>query len=286
MRFKSLPLSFARCLLRLQNGEKLKAGEITSKSLLKRFYSDGAIQSLPVGNRRVEYICRNHVALQNYLQTQHDILSLEEYIRQFEADSSDGESSLKATKLTKAFRDRSLRGFFIKAYNTEIKISGISASLPPDGIELFVYQPENLQISDSAIIVGVENPECFTKFQQLCHLFPKSELIVVMRYMTISPNNWLQTVSNQYMHFGDFDPAGISIYIHEFRNKLTPQRCSFFIPDNIEQLIIRYGTTTLYDQQIHLLKNIDIQQYPEAEYLFRILHKYGKGLEQERLLSI
>ncbi|WP_372776397.1 hypothetical protein [Mangrovibacterium sp.] len=286
MNSKPLPLSFARCLIRLQDGEQLNPSEIKSKSLLKRFCEDGIIQKRALGNRRSGYVCANAEVLQNYLRVQNGILSLENYIAEFENDASDGVSSLAASKSTKTFRGKSLQGFFIKAINSELRISGKIVLPEPQGIELFVHQPEHLQISKTALVVGIENPECFLKFEKLAHLFPLQELVIVLRYMSNSPNRWLQTISNNYLHFGDFDPAGLSIYIHEYRRHLPAHRCDFFIPPNIEQLISRYGLSDLYDQQIHLLENIDRQQFPEIEKLIVILDTYKKGLEQERLLVI
>src|SRR5690606_20049308 len=126
-------------------------------------------------------------------------------------------------------------------------------------------------------IVGVENPECFVKFDKLVHLFQQKELVVIMRYMSNSPNRWLQSVSNNYLHFGDFDPAGLSIYIREYLSHLPSLRCDFFIPPELEQLLGQYGQESLYDNQIHLLKNIDFQNYPKLEYIANLLHKHRKG---------
>lgn len=281
-----MSLSFARCLLRLSNGERLNSSEIGSVHLLNRFCEDGIIQKHPLGNRRVSYTCNNPMALQNYLKVQNDIISLENYILEFEVALSDGESSLEASKSTKTFRRRSLQGFFIKALGTELMLSDKTVPAIPGGIELFIHQPELLQISESALIVGIENPECFLKFEQLLPLFPQKEIIAIMRYMSKSPNRWLQSIPNKYMHFGDFDPAGLSIYIQEYRSYLSEDRCSFFIPPNIGELLHQYGISSLYDQQIHLLKNVDFNLYPEIKTLFDQMKKHRKGMEQERLLTI
>lgn len=279
-----LPISFARCLIRMLNGEVLKASEITSKPLLKTFLDDGIIGTRASGGRRQAYLCPNPSALHHYLQAQYDIISIESYIRQWDAGVSDGQQSLEAVKSTKALRESGLQGFFIKAFNTNLSLAGEAIPALPEGVELFVHQPEKLVVSPSALVVGVENPECFVKFHRLLHLFSQEELVVTMRYMSFSPNRWLETVSNAYLHFGDFDPSGISIYIHEFRNKLSPERCSFFVPENIEELINRYGSTSLYDKQVFQLQNLKADDYPDVAALIRLLHHYGKGLEQERLL--
>lgn len=286
MNSKPIPLSFARCLLSLSNGNRLNASEIKSKSFLKQFTDDGIILKLPVAGRRVTYSCPNPSRLQVYLEVQHAILSLENYIASYDSTESDGERSLSASKSTKTFRTKSLQGFFIKSFNSGLKMADQAVLPSPEGIELFVWQPRLLKIPPSALIVGIENPECFLKFERLIRLFPKKEIIVVMRYLSQSTNRWLQTIPNNYLHFGDFDPAGLSIYIREFRNLLPADQCSFFIPPDIENLISAYGTENLYDQQAHLLKSIEICTYPEIEGLFNLLRKYKKGLEQERLLII
>lgn len=281
-----MPLSFVRSLLRLQKGERLSQSDIKNKNLLKRFCDDGIIQKLPNGNRRVVYFCPDSGVLDNYLRVQQDILSLTGYIHQFEIGGSDGESSLGASKSTKTFRGNSLQGFFIKAFHSEIVISGEAVKPLPPGVDMFIHHPEKLNISDTTLIVGVENPECFVKFDKLVHLFEQKELVIIMRYMSNSPNRWLQSVSNNYLHFGDFDPAGLSIYIREYLSNLSSLRCDFFIPPELEQLLEQYGQESLYDSQIHLLKNIDFQNYPKLVYIANLLHKHRKGLEQERLLSL
>lgn len=286
MSSKPLSLSFARCLIRLKDGEQLNPSEVKSKNLLNRFCEDGIIQKRALGNRRSGYVCPNAEVLQNYLRVQNGILSLDSYIAEFENDASDGVSSLGASKSTKTFRGKSLQGFFIKTINSEMSISGKIIQPEPQGIELFVHQPEHLRISKTALVVGIENPECFLKFEKLTHFFSQQELVIIMRYMSNSPNRWLQSISNNYLHFGDFDPAGLSIYIHEYRKHLPTHRCDYFIPPNIEQLISRYGLSDLYDQQIHLLENIDRERYPEIEELLVILDTQKKGLEQERLLTV
>jgi hypothetical protein len=191
MSSKPIPLSFARCLLRLANGDKLTASEISAKSLLKQFTEDGIIQKWPGAGRRGIYSCPNPLSLNRYLRVQNDILSLEDYIDHFRETDADGESSLSASKSTKTFRAKSLQGFFIKAFKAKISIANEKIIAPPKGLELFVWRPEQLQISPSALVVGIENPECYLKFDKLIKLFPEKERIVVMRYLSQSPNRWL-----------------------------------------------------------------------------------------------
>lgn len=286
MSSKLLPISFLRCLLRLSQGEELKASEIASKKLLRQFVADGLIKEKAISKQRRTYVCHDAQGLLNYLNAQYDIISLEHYLQQKESGETDGERSLNATKSTKVLRKKSLQGFFIKAYGASLAMGDKELPVTPDGVDLFVHQPKALKVNPEVLIVGIENPECFVKFSQLRHLFPQKPLLLVMRYMSKSPNKWLESIPNNYLHFGDFDPAGISIYINEYRNRLGLSRCGFFIPDPMDVLMEQYGSTQLYDAQQHLLKNIDVQDDAELKILIQLMQKHHKGVEQERLLSV
>jgi hypothetical protein len=89
----------------------------------------------------------------------------------------------------------------------------------------------------------------------------------------------LQSIPNNYLHFGDFDFAGIGIYLNEYKKYLA-DRATFFIPENIESFIPEYGNKDLYDKQ---KINFEIQSISETEllHLLEIIGKYKKGLEQE-----
>lgn len=69
---------------------------------------------------------------------------------------------------------------------------------------------------------------------------------------------WLQTIPNQYVHFGDFDLAGFHIFLTEFQKHLGT-RASFLIPQDIE-LRIKHGSAERYNDQYqkfcHLTSNI------------------------------
>jgi hypothetical protein len=92
---------------------------------------------------------------------------------------------------------------------------------------------------------------------------------------------WLQSIQNHYLHFGDFDFAGIGIYMNEFKKHLK-ERTTFFVPENIDQLIDNYGNKKRYDEQ---KVNFNVKTISEDKLLKLIntIHKYRKGLDQEVL---
>lgn len=94
---------------------------------------------------------------------------------------------------------------------------------------------------------------------------------------------WLHSIPNSYLHFGDFDFAGIGIYLNEYKKHLG-DKAQFFIPENIEFLLDNYGNRALYDKQ---KLNFEQQAIKEENLtkLIALLHKYKKGLEQEIFIN-
>ena len=60
-------------------------------------------------------------------------------------------------------------------------------------------------------------------------------VLFVSRYpQSTDLRRWLCTISNHYLHFGDFDLAGIHIFLFDFQQYLGKERSSFLIPCDIE----------------------------------------------------
>ena len=85
------------------------------------------------------------------------------------------------------------------------------------------------------------------------------------------------------MHFGDFDFAGIAIYLNEYKRQLE-KKALFFVPKNIEDLIKINGNRKLYNEQNI---NFKVERINEENLLklIKTIHKYRKGLEQEILIK-
>ena len=280
---KKISRSFALNLQRLIAGEALNSSAFGNKRQLDKLVEDRAVVRMVTGHNRSSCKCLNAAMLQNYLRLHFGIRDLDAYIELLGQEQRDGEDSLLATVSTKALRQQGLQGFFIKAFSTDVRVGGVSLGALPDGVEYFVYKPEELDVSASALVVGVENPECFVKAGRLLDLFPQKELFFVLRYHSNSPVQWLETIDNHYLHFGDFDPAGISIYCNEYLSRLGETRCRFFVPSGVEALI-KGGHPELFDRQEHQWPpSAEIQQ-PELLSLIASISRWGRGAEQEQLL--
>ena len=168
---------------------------------------------------------------------------------------------------------------------------------PVEGAFTFISDWQNFRIPADVLVVGVENMENFRKVSRQRHLFEgyATSILFVSRY----PQSgdlvaWLKSIPNRYLHFGDFDLAGISIFLTEFRIPIdgTPDsggRTEFFIPDGIEELLEK-GSPERYQDQVErfqtLLERL-LSLAPHDTQLRRLLsliHTHRRGYDQEGLL--
>ena len=151
---------------------------------------------------------------------------------------------------------------------------------PEEGSMLFIADWKNFAIPEDVMIVGIENMENFRLIRMQKYLFPENKRILfVSRYpQSTDLRKWLLSIPNEYIHFGDFDIAGIRIYETEYYNYLG-SRASFIIPDDIEARL-RGGSSKRYNDQYRKFKNYrpkDKRVLP----LFEMINRYHKGYDQE-----
>lgn len=151
---------------------------------------------------------------------------------------------------------------------------------PVEGTMLFVADWEHFAISENVLVVGVENMENFRRVREQRQLFPTNQpLLFVSRYpQSTDLRQWLTQIPNKYLHFGDFDLAGMHIYDTEFYKHLG-ERASFFIPDDIEARICK-GSAERYDDQYMKFKSY----MPSDARLFSLLtliNRYHRCYDQE-----
>jgi len=142
-----------------------------------------------------------------------------------------------------------------------------------------IFLKEFPKISKDILIIGVENFENLVYFQSQVKFFQNKNILFV--YRNSSMLRWFESfknLENEIIYFGDFDLAGVDIYLNEIlpRNK----NISFYIPKNIEKLIEQHGTNELYKNQLNRYKNIS-STIKSIQNLIDTIHKNQKGLEQE-----
>ncbi len=276
----------ATTIQKLQNllyGEMLPYSAL-SESLREELVSEQLLGVQVNGSRRKLYVL-NKEALLTYLTQRYEELrglglvgNLNLQTRAVQAENS-GNSKIKLV--------RSCPGFLVNTYepipafigNTPITIT------PPAGTMFFISDWQHFSIPEKAIVVGVENMENFRKVGLQKYLFESigSPILFVSRYpQSLDLRNWLMQISNWYIHFGDFDIAGIYIYETEFKRFLG-DRASFFIPNDIETRLAN-GSSKRYNDQIAHFRNYTPQD-TDVLPLFRLIHQYHRAYDQEGYIT-
>lgn len=166
---------------------------------------------------------------------------------------------------------------------------------PCPGSFLYISDFWNFQIPSNAIVVGVENMENFrlperqeSVWEQIADQFGEGgvpPILLVSRYpQSKDLVTWLREIPNPYVHFGDFDLAGIHIYLTEFYVHLK-ERSFFFVPEDIEDRLSSAGSRERYNTQFHRFGKMEVPD-PRVLPLVQLIHRYQKGYDQEGYIEI
>lgn len=159
---------------------------------------------------------------------------------------------------------------------------------PQEGSFLFVTDWKTFIIPEDVIVIGIENMENFRMIRWQKAFFEKylqshefsNRVLFVSRYpQSTDLRRWLRSIPNHYLHFGDFDLAGIHIFLSEFQQYLGKERSSYLIPDDIESRL-KSGSKKRYDEQYCRFRDIQSDAY-ELQQLINIIHRERKAYDQE-----
>ena len=277
-----LGLRDARMLLRMLEGETIPSSKF-SNELAEQMLEDGCLTQICHKSFR-QYCIEAPQACLHFLAQQYGIHTfLEKWISFKERTKGALTRAEQVTQMgdSKFKTFRSFRGFLCNVIEPiEVEFSGCKVMLNPNmGMAYFVEDFTHFTVPLDVVIVGVENGENFQQIERQKQLFNQMRVIFVSRYPQSSDlRAWLKMIPNRYLHFGDFDLAGIHIYLTEFFSDLGP-RAEFFIPDDIEERL-KNGNSALYDQQYLKFKSMHISD-ARVESLVTLIHRYRKGYEQE-----
>lgn len=260
------------------------AGSKLNKKLLDELLAEGVLLVKSHGSRKT-YLARDTEALKRFL------IDRDEDSRILEVNRPDSRASLAAStgnsKLTKV---RSCPGFPVNSYEPiECFLCEESFPVnPQEGSFLFVSDWEHFIIPEEVVVIGIENMENFRMIRKQRALFEKylslhgfsNSVLFVSRYPQSSDlRRWLCSIPNPYLHFGDFDLAGIHIFLFEFQQYLGKERASFFIPDDIE-CRLHLGSQKRYDEQYSYFKDMKSDVF-ELQQLIDLIHHERKAYDQD-----
>ena len=276
-----LPATMAKKLLRLVAGESIP-GSLKERPPLNRMVEEGVLTVKTIGRSKKHLSARNSGNLCNYVKNHFGIDDLQQYVEKLKQDDLSRSEAIRIASNSKVKRIRTFTGFPVNCYqpvkatlnNRQIVIE------PLEGRFTFVHDFTQFVPSADITIVGIENVDNFKYVAKQAYLFEDCKPLFVSRYpQSKDLINWLQSIPNDYLHFGDFDFAGIKLYHNEFKKHLK-ERAVFFIPVNIEEILLQYGKRELYNDQVSGAKIENISEQPILT-LLTLIHKYRKCLEQE-----
>ena len=267
----------------LISGEQVASSKLSSK-LLDELMAEGLLSVVTHGSRK-SYRARDVEALKRYL------IDKDESYRMLEVSSFVSRASLAAeTGNSKLMTVRSCPGFPVNSYEP------ISCSLcdkdfvvnPHEGSFVFIDNWQQFSIPQDIVVVGIENMENFRRIRQQRKLFESllgnKQLLFASRYpQSTDLRNWLLTIPNKYVHFGDFDLAGIHIFLTEFHKHLG-DRSTYLIPSDIEQRLVK-GSLSRYNEQYDKYHTLQCD-IPSLQSLIDMINKHRRGYDQEGYINI
>jgi hypothetical protein len=276
-----LPVSIAEKLIAVQNGEKIPFSKM-KHSVISSMIDNGILKKQFQGRSKSLVYLINRNGLSAYLKNHFGINNLENYVevlrridlRRADAIDISSDSKLKSIRTFKGFLVNCFQPVDCILNKRQITIE------PQEGTFIFIYDFENFSPSNNITIVGIENPENFRHIQKQKQMFGNIQPLFVSRY----PQNkdlvkWLQTIPNNYLHFGDFDFAGLNIYCNEYKKHLK-DKSKFFLPPDIEKLLSTRGNRDNYNNQTIQFNRNEVRE-ENVLTLLKIIEKNKKGLEQE-----
>lgn len=267
----------------LISGEQVASSKINCK-LLDELMVEGLLLLVAHGSRK-SYRARDIEALKRYL------IDKDENYRMLDVTSKDSRASMAAeTGNSKLLTIRSCPGFPINSYKSiECSLNGESFVVnPPEGSFVFIDNWKHFVIPEDIVVVGIENMENFRMIRHQRELFESllgdEQLLFASRYpQSTDLRNWLLTIPNKYVHFGDFDLAGIHIFLTEF-HKYLDDRSTYLIPSDIEQRLSE-GSLTRYNEQYDKYHTLQCD-IPYLQSLIDIINKHHRGYDQEGYIHI
>lgn len=277
--------------MRLAKGESIPASVLKGE-LFGRMLADGILVVITKGSRK-SYRAQDEQSLRNYLATHFNIMNLEAYHDLLKEEGTSRAEQVKVTGNSKTKRRRTFRGFLVNCYDPILAtIAGKTVEiLPEGGTFMFIYDFKAFSVPDDIVIVGVENAENFRYVQEQRWLFEScmpngAKLMFVSRYPQEQSRDlmeWLVSIPNRYIHFGDLDLAGVHIYLSEYYRYLG-ERASFLIPADYEDRISQ-GSRERYDIQYGRFGKMEISD-ARLMPLVECIHRFHRGYDQEGFINL
>lgn len=271
-------------LISLRDGKWIPASRL--KGLwVEELLSEGVIISKSQGTRRMLYAPDGSAFCRALSMIDESLANLEHIYELLQTKDHNRSAQATATGNSKLIAMRSCPGFLFNSFQPIVCALNAKEFVvaPQEGSMIFVTDWQQFSIPTDVVVVGIENMENFRMIRKQRALFEhsigKDPLLFVSRYPQSSDlRKWLQMIPNRYVHFGDFDLAGINIFLTEFHVHL-PGRASFLIPDDIEKRLQK-GSNQRYQNQYQHFHNLQTD-IPSLQHLIHLIHTLHRCYDQE-----
>ena len=207
--------TLAAALKSLVGGESVAASSL-QKDFADILLAEGLLTVQTHGSRRT-FRAIDSAALKRFLQSHYEKLRMMDDDNQMSFETRAEQAA--ETGNSKLVKVRSCPGFPINSYEPIACTlrGGEFVVNPPEGSFMFVDDWQSFTVPADVIIVGIENMENFRMIRHQRQFFEavigNYRLLFVSRYpQSTDLRRWLQAIPNRYVHFGDFDLAGINIF--------------------------------------------------------------------------
>lgn len=256
-------------------------------SVVIKMLDDGLLQKQQTGKTKALLFIQNKENVAAYLSNHFGISNLEEYITILEGEEQSRAVNVAISSDSKLQTVRTFKGFLVNNFDPiHTELSGNPTLIHPlPGSYTFIHDYENFIPDPAVTVVGIENTENFRQIEKQRHLFKHIKPLFVSRYPQSNDLiKWLRAIPNQYLHFGDFDFAGINIYQNEFK-KYLGERATFFLPENTELLLRKFGNRDLFNRQYNPVQDYSLDIEENIREVLRLMLEYKKALEQEVFIN-
>jgi hypothetical protein len=273
-------------LFQLYGGDRLPASKVDHPLILE-LISEGIILDQRSGRTKSVLFVTSAQGLADFLKNRFSIADLGAYIETLKQNNLSRAMLARQAADSKLVKVRTFKGFLVNTYQpVEARLNGQELIIhPAEGTFQFIHGFEDFIPAPNVTIVNMENSENFSQIAKLRYLFQDLTPLFVTRYPQNQSKDmirWLTSIPNAFLHFGDYDFAGINIYIQEYKRHLG-DRATFFVPPDFEEMLRKHGSKKIYDGQ-NLSSVSALVDEPAIVKTISLLNNYKKGLEQETLI--
>ena len=291
--YKKIALSTLEKIVLLIKNENILYSEFNDRSVLRELEQ---LNIVTVSGRPKIVLLNNKVMLFRYLQKSNQFIFdsielLQEYI-DFEKNG-DLKSKDEISKYQLTTKDSVSESFYginiavlrdtvVMQNNKEITLKPLHSGA------YFFFQKDVIIIPEDTLVIGVENPQVVWLIDRYKRWFnyenEKMVFILINDYKNGYPFQWIGTIKGRYLHFGDFDISGLSIYYNKVYPRLERKDLTqYFIPEGIEEIINKLGNKKDFEAQKTHFDGVFEKANEKEKKLLQFIKMVGKSLEQEKL---